>query len=577
MDILWEYGFSLALLVVLAAPLGGYIDRVMSGERVFLSPLLAPCEKAIYRFIGSAEEEMDWKSYAFAALSFSVVSFVLLFAVLAAQKYLPLNPQGFGGMSWDLAFNTAASFVTNTNWQSYSGEKTLGYFAQSLGLTVQNFLSASVGIAVVFAFFRGFTRVNASSIGSFWKDVTRAALYVMLPLCLLLSVALVSCGTVQNLQSYRVSDLVEPITLEDGSSVSQMVLPMGPQASQVAPKQLGTNGGGFSGTNSAHPFENPTPLSNLLEMLAILLIPVSLCFSFGRNIKDKRQGRAIFAAMFILLLAALAAVTISELAATPQLIQGGSVDISSVGQAGGNMEGKETRFGIAMSSMWTVFTTAASSGSVNAMFDSLTPLGGMAAMLMIQLGEVVFGGVGSGLYGMICFAMLTVFIAGLMVGRTPEYLGKKIGPYEMKMSLFVCLATPLCILAGSGIAVILPQAAQSLGNSGAHGLSEILYAYTSAGGNNGSAFAGLNTDTVFFNVSLGVIMLAARFVPMVGALAIAGAMAEKKKTAMSSGTLSTCDTMFVLLLIFVVLMIGALSFFPVLALGPVAEHLAMYL
>ncbi len=574
MEILSQYCLALLVLCIAAVPLGGYIYKVMEGERTFMSPLLRPCENFIYRLVGSApDEDMSWKEYAFAALAFSSVSLVFLAVMLMAQGVLPLNPERLDGLSWHLAFNTAVSFVTNTNWQSYNGEKTLGYFAQSMGLTVQNFVSAAVGIAVLFAFLRGFTRVGSGHIGSFWKDTTRALLYVLLPLCLIMSVALTSQGVMQNFKSYESVDLVESVTASDGSSVTKQIVPMGPQASQVAPKQLGTNGGGFNGTNSANPLENPTPLSNMLQVLSILLIPAALCFSFGRAVKDKRQGRAVFAAMFILLLTALAVITFAESSATPQLAQNGAVNISSVGQSGGNMEGKEVRFGIALSSLWAAFTTAASSGSVNAMLDSFTPLGGMTAMLMIQLGEVVFGGVGSGLYGMLAFALLTVFIAGLMVGRTPEYLGKKIGPYEMKMSVFICLATPVAILVGSAVAVMVPSSAASLSNGGAHGLSEILYAYTSAGGNNGSAFAGLNTDTPFFNVTLGLVMLFARFVPMTAALAAAGSLAVKKRSAESAGTLSTCNVMFVLLLIFVVLMIGALSFFPVLALGPTAEHL----
>lgn len=476
-------------------------------------------------------------------------------------------------MSWHLAFNTSSSFVTNTNWQAYSGESALSYFSQAMGLTVQNFVTPAVGICVLYALIRGFLHLKHKGIGNFWQDMTRSLLYVLIPLSLIVTVLLVSQGVLQNLSGYQTVDLVEPITTEDGAVVTQQVIPMGPQASQVAIKQLGTNGGGYNGVNSASPLENPTPFSNLIEMISLLLIPAALCFSFGRSIKDKKQGRAVFLAMFILLVVSLGIVAYSEQAATPQMSQDGMVDLSTVDQAGGNMEGKETRFGIATSATWAVFTTAASNGSVNSMHDSYTPMGGMIPMLLMQLGEVVFGGVGCGLYGMLGFAILTVFIAGLMVGRTPEYLGKKIEPREMKMAVLVCLATPIGILVGSGIAAALPATADSLNNGGAHGFSELLYAYSSAGGNNGSAFAGFNANTPFLNVSIGLVMLFVRFTPILAILAIAGSMARKNKVAVSAGTLSTTNGMFVFLLIFVVLLIGALSFFPALSLGPIAEQL----
>ncbi len=566
----------LAVLVLLAIPLGAYIGKIMNGEKVILSKVVAPVENMTYRVLKvDKDEQMTAKKYGISAILFSLFSIIVLFLLQFLQGFLPLNPQSMSGTSWDLAFNSAVSFATNTNWQAYSGESSLSYFTQMIGLTVQNFASAAVGIAVLFALIRGFIKVKETGLGSFWTDVTRIILYILIPLSLIVSIALVSQGVIQNFSSYQTASLVQPITLPDGTVVTEQVIPQGPAASQIAIKQLGTNGGGFFGVNSAHPFENPTPLSNLIEMLSILLIPAALCFTFGRNVKDKRQGVAIFLAMFIMLGSALAVIAISESSATPQLMQNGAVNVSTIAQAGGNMEGKETRFGIASSSTWAAFTTAASNGSVNSMHDSYTPIGGMVTMLLMQLGEVVFGGVGCGLYGMIGFAILAVFIAGLMVGRTPEYLGKKIEPYEMRMAVLVCLATPVAILIGSGIATALPQITQSLNNTGAHGFSEILYAYSSAGGNNGSAFAGFNANTVFINVSTGLIMLFARFVPMMATLAIAGSLVQKKRVAVSAGTLPTHDAMFIGLLIFVVLLIGALSFFPALALGPIAEYFQM--
>lgn len=511
MQAILQYGFYLIILVVLAIPLGSYMGKVMNGEKVFLSKILLPCE----------------------------------------------------------------NFITNTNWQAYSGESALSYFSQMMGLTVQNFVSAAVGIVVLFALIRGFVRVEEKGVGNFFIDMTRTILYVLIPLSIVVTLGIASQGVVQSFKPYETVTLVEPIELEDGSVVTEQVVPLGPAASQIAIKQLGTNGGGFMGANSAHPLENPTPFSNLLEMISILLIPAALCFTFGRNVKDKKQGIAIFSAMFIMLVIALSVIAVNEHVATPQLAQEGAVNILAENQAGGNMEGKEARFGIATSGTWAAFTTAASNGSVNSMHDSYTPIGGMVTMLLMQLGEVVFGGVGCGLYGMLGFAILTVFIAGLMVGRTPEYLGKKIEPFEMKMAVLVCLATPIGILVGSGIAALIPTIADSLNNSGAHGFSELLYAYSSAGGNNGSAFAGFNANTPFLNVSIGLVMLFARFAPMVATLAIAGSLVGKKKVAVSVGTLPTHNALFVGLLIFIVLLIGALSFFPALALGPIAEYFQM--
>ncbi|MDD3683684.1 potassium-transporting ATPase subunit KdpA [Desulfovibrio desulfuricans] len=582
------------LLALLAWPLGIYMGKVMDGEPFWLQKVLTPCERGLYRAMGiNPAEQMGWKRYLGCVLAFSAVSIVVLMLLLMAQGSLPLNPQGIAGTSWDLALNTAASFVTNTNWQAYSGESAMGYLAQMAGLTVQNFVSAAVGIAVLLAFIRGLrARITETSggpdtsampavsgLGNFWADATRATLYILVPLSLTLSLLLIWQGVPQNFSPYKTVALLEPLTTEEGATVTEQMVPLGPQASQVAPKQLGTNGGGYNGVNSAHPHENPTPLANMLEMLALLLIPAGLCFTFGRQIKDMRQGVVIFIAMILLLTAAIGFTVWAEQIATPQLAQGGQVDLAAssglLAQAGGNMEGKEARFGITNSAIWAAATTAASNGSVNAMHDSLTPLGGLVPMVLMQLGEVVFGGVGSGLYGMLAFVLLTVFMAGLMVGRTPEYLGKKVEPFEMKMAVVVCLTTPVVILIGAGLMSIVPQVVESLSNALPHGFSELLYAATSAGANNGSAFAGLNANTPFLNVLLSALMLAGRFVPVAAILAAAASMAGKKTVAASSGTLSTSNGMFVFLLIFVVLLVGALSFFPALALGPVAEHLQM--
>lgn len=593
-----QYVLYLAILIVLAVPLGAYIKQVMDGKKTFLSKALTPCENLVYKVLRvDKEEQMTWKKYAVSVLIFSGIGLVFLFLLQLLQGVLPGNPQGLPGVKWDLAFNTSASFVTNTNWQAYSGESTLSYLTQALGLTVQNFVSAATGIAVLFALIRGFVRVKTTGLGSFWVDLTRIVIHILIPLNLVISLLLVGGGVVQNLKGAETVSLLEPIAVSaegeiledavidaeagtvtvdgslvpDAQIVTEQFVPMGPAASQIAIKQTGTNGGGYNGVNSAHPLENPSAFTNLIEMLSILLIPAALCFTFGKAVKNKKQGTAIFMAMFLCLVVALGCIAVNEQAGTAQLAQNGAVDLSMVNQAGGNMEGKETRFGIASSSTWAAFTTAASNGSVNSMHDSYTPLGGMVAMLLMQLGEVIFGGVGCGLYGMLAFAILTVFIAGLMVGRTPEFLGKKIEPYEMKWSVLVCLATPIGILIGSGLAAVVPSVMDSLNNGGAHGFSEMLYAYSSAGGNNGSAFAGFNANTVFLNVSIGLVMLFVRFLPVIGTLAIAGSLAGKKKIATTAGTLSTTNGMFVFLLIFVVLLIGALSFFPALALGPLAE------
>ena len=597
MSTMIQYVLYLAILVVLAIPLGVYIKNVMSGEKTFLSKVLTPCENLIYKVIRvDREEQMTWKKYAVSVMIFSGIGLVFLFLLQLLQGVLPGNPQNLSGVKWDLAFNTSASFITNTNWQAYSGESTLSYLTQALGLTVQNFVSAATGIAVLFALIRGFIKVKSSGLGSFWVDLTRIVVHILLPLNLVISLLLVG-GVIQNLKSAETVSLVEPIAVSaegeiledavidldtetvtvDGEIVSnaqivtEQFVPMGPAASQVAIKQTGTNGGGYMGVNSAHPLENSNAFTNLIEMISILLIPAALCFTFGSAVKNKRQGIAIFMAMFLCLVVALSCIAVTEQVGTSQLAQNGAVNMSMAEQAGGNMEGKETRFGIAASSTWAAFTTAASNGSVNSMHDSYTPLGGMITMLLMQLGEVIFGGVGCGLYGMLAFAILTVFIAGLMVGRTPEFLGKKIEPYEMKWSVLICLATPIAILVGSGIAAVWPGIESSLNNVGAHGFSELLYTFSSCGGNNGSAFAGFNGNTMFLNLLLGFVMLFARFLPIIGTLAISGNLAEKKKIATTAGTLSTTNTMFVFLLIFIVLLVGALSFFPVLALGPIAE------
>lgn len=598
-----QYVVYFIILVALAIPLGAYIGKVMRGEHVFLSCICGPCERLVYRIMGiDSKEDMNAKTYALSAVLFNVIGFFVLFVMLLIQGILPLNPEKISGNSWHLAFNTAVSFMTNTNWQAYSGETALSYFSQMMGLTVQNFVSAACGMAVLFAIIRGFTRVKAKGLGNFWVDLTRSVLYILMPISMAGAILLASQGVVQSFHAYDEVELLEPMAadaegnviesavidveqgtvtvdgtpVEGASIITKQMVPLGPAASQIAIKQLGTNGGGFFGLNSTHPFENPTIFSNLIEMLFLLLIPVSLCFTFGACVRDKRQGFAIFAAMMIMLVAFTAICGVSEQNGTPQLSQNGAVAVESTdGTAGGNMEGKETRFGIATSVTWAAWTTAASNGSVNSMHDSYTPLGGLVPMLQMQLGEVIFGGVGCGLYGMLAFAILAVFVAGLMVGRTPEYLGKKIEPFEMKMAALCCLATPLVILLFSGIATLVPSTVESLNNPGAHGLSEILYTYSSGGGNNGSAFAGFNANTPFINVTMGLTMLGARFIPMLTMIYAAGSLAAKKKVAVTAGTLSTCNGLFVFLLVFVVLLVGALSFFPALSLGPIAEYFQM--
>ncbi len=546
----------LLLLVGLSVPLGIYIYKVMTGQKVFLSRILSHLEKPIYKLMGVREDEdMSPRRYTFSVLAFSAVGLIFVFAVQLLQAILPFNPEGLAGVDWALAFNTAASFVSNTNWQAYSGESTLSYFTQSIALTVQNFVSAGAGIAVLFVLIRGFIQKKQSGIGNFWIDLTRSILYILLPLSFILAIVLVSQGVVQTLSSYETVT-----TLQSG--VSQTI-PLGPAASQIAIKQLGTNGGGFFGVNSAYPLENPTALSNLLQLLSILLIPAALCVSFGKAVKDNKQGRVVYAAMMILFVLCLAAVTVSEYYAGPTY---DGVTVS------GSMEGKETIHGVGTSALWASATTAASNGSVNSMHDSFTPLSGGVIMFLMQIGEVVFGGVGSGLYGMLAFVILTVFIAGLMVGRTPEYLGKKIEAFDMKMVCLLVLVPPLFTLFGTVAAVLMPNASSWLTNSGAHGFSEILYAFTSMGNNNGSAFGGYAANTVFSNVVGGVIMLIVRFVPMTAAIYLAGNLSKKKVIAVSEGTLSTSNGIFVGLLIAIILIVAALTFLPALALGPIADY-----
>jgi K+-transporting ATPase ATPase A chain len=547
----------LVLLIILSPLLGRYMAKVFMGEKHIMKPVFGWLETLIYKASGiKSDEEMNWKTYMYGMLLFNLFGFVLLFLLQIFQSHLPLNTEKLPDVSWHLAFNTAMSFTTNTNWQSYSGENTLSYFVQMLGLTVQNFVSAATGIAVALALIRGLTRKTTDELGNFWADMTRSVLYVLLPLSIILTIALVGQGAVQTFSHY-----VKATTLQG----TEQVIPLGPAASQIAIKQLGTNGGGFFGANSSHPFENPTPFSNFLELLSIIIVSAGLVFTFGHYMKSKRQARAIFITMFILFALGLAISLWSE------------YNHNNVLNVSGAMEGKETRFGVMNSVLWSVTTTVTSNGSVNAMHDSLSPLSGLVAMFNMMLGEIIFGGVGSGLYGIIIFVILTVFIAGLMVGRTPEYLGKKIEAFEMKMAILAVLAPSIVIKLFSAIACSVPVGVSSLNNAGPHGLSEILYAFSSAAGNNGSAFGGLNVNTVFYNLMIGFGMLIGRFGIIVPVMAIAGSMAKKKITPVSSGTFRTDNWLFVMLLISVILIVGGLTFFPPLALGPVVEHFLMNL
>ncbi|MDE2154463.1 MAG: potassium-transporting ATPase subunit KdpA [Xanthomonadaceae bacterium] len=581
-----QLGLYLTVLLLLVKPFGSYMALVFAEVPNRVTRFGARAERGLYRLCGIApDEDMDWKRYALAMLLFNLLGLLTVYALQRLQQWLPLNPQHFGAVSADSAMNTAISFASNTNWQGYGGESTMSYLTQMLGLAVQNFLSAATGIAVLVAVIRGFARRSAKGLGNFWVDLTRSTLYVLLPLSLLLSLLLVSQGVVQNFRPYADVPVVQASsyteTVKDAAGhdatrivpVSMQTLPMGPAASQIAIKQLGTNGGGFFNVNSAHPFENPTPLSNFAELLAILLIPAALCHTFGAMVGDRRQGWSLLAVMLVIFIPLLLVCTAAEQAGNPLLAHLGVDQHASVLQAGGNMEGKETRFGIVNSTLWATATTAASNGSVNAMHDSFTPLGGLVPMWLIQLGEVIFGGVGSGLYGMLAFAVVAVFIAGLMVGRTPEYLGKKIEAYEMKMASLAVLIPPALVVIGTAIAVMVPAGVAGIANPGAHGFSEMLYAVSSASNNNGSAFGGLSANTPFWNVLLGVCMFLARFLLIVAMLAMAGALAAKRHVPESAGTLPTHTPLFITLLACVVIVVGALTFLPALALGPIAEFL----
>lgn len=544
-----------AVLIGLTPILGTYMSRVFLGDKHFLLPVLGWFEEIIYRLIGiDSNEEANWKSYAFALIMFNFIGLFFVFLIQLCQSFLPLNPASLSNISWHSALNTSISFVTNTNWQGYSGETTLSYLVQMIGLTVQNFVSAATGIAVLLVLIRGISRKTTEKLGSFWVDITRSILYVLLPLSILFAILLVGQGVIQNFKSYETVQTLER---------AKQVIPMGPAASQIAIKQLGTNGGGFFNANSAHPFENPTPFSNFLEMLAILLIPSALTYTYGKMVGSTRQGWTIFSAMLILLLAGLCISFYAEYSANGIF---GNLPL---------MEGKETRFGITNSVLWSTSTSSASNGSVNAMQDSLSPITGMIAMINIMLGEVIFGGVGAGLYGIVIFIILTVFIAGLMVGRTPEYLGKKIDAFEVKMAIVAILAPSFVILLFSAWASVSSLGLSSLNNSGPHGFSEILYAFSSAAGNNGSAFAGLNANTTFYNITLGIAMAVGRFGVIIPVLAIAGNLAGKKTIPPSAGTFRTDNGLFISLLILVILIVGGLTFFPALSLGPIVEHLLM--
>ena len=574
---LLQIGVYLAILLLLVKPLGWYMARVYELQPVGLDRVLEPVERLLYRVSGvEPAAEMGWKTYAVAMLLFNALGFALLYALLRVQGWLPLNPMHLPSVTPDLAFNTAVSFTSNTNWQAYGGETTLSYLTQMLGLTVQNFVSAATGMAILVALIRGLRRRSAQTIGNFWVDLTRTTLYILLPLALILAVVQVSQGVVQNLNPYQTVTLVEATVDGDGATVVEQLLPMGPAASQIAIKQLGTNGGGFFNVNSAHPFENPTPLSNFLEMLAILLIPAALTYTFGKMVGDTRQGWALLAAMTLIFVILLAGTVSAEQAGNPWLAELGTDQRASALQSGGNMEGKEVRFGIANSALWATATTAASNGSVNSMHDSYTPLGGLGPMFLMQLGEVIFGGVGSGLYGMLVFAIIAVFVAGLMVGRTPEYLGKKIEAFEIKMAALVILVPPMVVLLFTALAVALPSGIASMQDGGAHGFSEVLYAFSSQGNNNGSAFAGFNANTPFFNLTGGLAMLFARYWVALPTLAIAGSLARKKLVPVGPGTLPTHTPLFVFLLGGIVLIVGGLTFIPALALGPIVEHLMLW-
>jgi len=591
-----QLAFYLVVLIGLAKPLGLYMARVYQGEPAFLNRAGAPLERFLYRIAGvDPAREMRWTQYAIAMLLFNFLGFLGVYALQRLQGVLPFNPQSMPAVSPDSSFNTAISFITNTNWQGYGGESTMSYLTQMLALTVQNFVSAATGMATLVAFARGFARRSSQTLGNFWVDLTRSTLYILLPLSLVLAVVLVSQGMPQTFSAYPTVPTVEatdydnpkldsagqPVKDDKGNPVTEKAtmkeqqIAVGPVASQVAIKQLGTNGGGFFNVNSAHPYENPTPLSNFLEVLSILLISGALCYTFGVLVKDTRQGWALLATMTVIFVAFLALCTWAEQSGNPALAKMGLSSVATDAQPGGNMEGKEVRLGVVNSALWATATTAASNGSVNAMHDSFTPLGGLVPMWLIQFQEIIFGGVGSGLYGMLVFAIIAVFVAGLMIGRTPEYLGKKIESFEMKMAAVTILVPPFLVLVGTAIAVMVDPGKAGVANPGAHGFSEILYAFSSASNNNGSAFAGLSANTPFYNTALGVCMFFARYWLAVPTLAIAGAFAAKKTVPPGLGTLPTHTPLFVVLLASTVIVVGALTFVPALALGPIVEHLAM--
>ncbi len=586
----------LGVLVLCAKPLGSYIADIMEGRPNFAARLGSRLEALIYRVCGiEPGREMAWSEYAIALLLFNILGAFLVYALLRLQAFLPLNPQKFPGVSADTAFNTAVSFITNTNWQSYSGESALGYLAQMAGLAVQNFLSAATGIAVAIALIRGFARHGTKTIGNFWVDLTRCTLYLLLPLSLLLALVLASQGVVQNFAADKDAATIETLTYQNpktdaaghpmvdaaGSAVTEtattgtQTLPMGPVASQEAIKQLGTNGGGFFNTNSAHPYENPTPLTDILETFAMFLIAFALTYTFGRMVGDVRQGWVLLITMLILFVPLVLLAFHAEQHGNPLLARDSVDQIASAAQAGGNMEGKETRFGIAASALWAAVATGTSTGAVNSMHDSLMPLGGFVPMFLMQLAEIAPGGVGTGIYSILMFAVLGVFIAGLMIGRTPEYLGKKIEALEMKLASVFILTTPFVVLIGTAVAVLTDAGRAGISNPGAHGFSEILYAFTSAGNNNGSAFSGLSANTVFYNVSIGLAMFIGRYWPIMAALAIAGSLAQKKRVPVTEGTMPTHGPLFVALLLGSILLIGVLTYVPALALGPIVEHLML--
>lgn len=571
-----QMGLYVAVIIALSKPLGWYMAEVYEGK-TWLQRRLASFDGQLFRSCGiDPKEQMTWQQYAYITLLFSTVGFLFLYFLQRLQGLLPLNPEGLPAVSADSSFNTAVSFVTNTNWQGYGGEATMSYLTQMIGLTIQNFVSAAAGMAVMAALARSFTSKQASTIGNFWVDLYRGTVYILLPMSLVIALVLVSQGVVQTFRPYETAQLLEPTVDAEGKTVNEVKIPLGPAASQLAIKQLGTNGGGFFNVNSAHPFENPTPLANFVQMVAVLALPAGWCYTFGKLIGDTRQGWALLAAMTIVFVLLLGVCVWSEQQGTPQLAVAGADLTASDVQPGGNMEGKETRFGIVNSALWATATTAASNGSVNSMHDSFTPLGGLVPMWLMQLGEVVFGGVGSGLYGILVFVIVAVFISGLMVGRTPEYLGKRIEAFEMKMASLAILLPCASVLIGTAVALMSGPRSSILNlDPPAHGYSEVLYALSSASNNNGSAFAGLGANTPFYNLLLGIAMLIGRFWVMLPVLAIAGSLAAKKRVASTAGTLPTHTPLFVVLLIGVVIIVGALSFIPALALGPIVEHLTL--